>query len=79
MTESEKYAYTCGIAFAEQLNRTPRELQNWSALLSTDTIPDGDYVDMKKKFGAVTTEMGYEYRRGFNETADFDDRDEPSS
>jgi len=76
MTESEKYAYQCGVEFAEELNRTPRELQNWSALEPTDTIPDGDYVDMKKKFGSVTTEMEYEYKRGFNATADFGDRDE---
>lgn len=59
-------AYAAGRDFAAELNRTPREAQNWSRLTSNDDLPAEDYRTLAREFGDVTQEMEDNYRNAFN-------------
>ena len=65
MNANEK-SYQDGREFAEYLNNTPREAQNWGKLDGLE-IPGGSYVELKSEFGDCTDEMAGEWVRGFNE------------
>jgi len=60
-------AQAAGREFAAYLNATPHEAQNWRPLENTDNLPDGDYVDLRDRFGEVSQEMEKSYRLGFND------------
>lgn len=61
-------AYSAGRTFAAELNATPMEAQNWSALDDSDELPEEDYMALDRAFGEVTEEMEDAYRAGFNDT-----------
>lgn len=63
-------ARTAGIAFARELNATPREALYWSPLTAHDDLPTEDYATLRREFGTVTPAMERAYRDGFNATFD---------
>lgn len=71
MTTNTQTAYDLGVEFANELNQTPRELQNWSPLEAHDDLPEEDYITLRREFGDVTREMEQAYKTGFNATAQF--------
>lgn len=71
MTTNTQTAYNLGVEFANELNETLHEMQNWSPLEAHDDLPEGDYTTLRREFGEVTREMERAYKNGFNATAQF--------
>jgi hypothetical protein len=60
-------AYDLGKEFAEYLNQTPYEAQNWSFLERNDELPNYAYIALRNKY-EMTREIENAYKDGFNET-----------
>lgn len=60
------YAFNLGCEFAKQLNNSPAEAQNWSALGTNDDLPVFDYIDLKNYYGEVNKDIEESYHNGFN-------------
>ncbi len=68
MNTSSIAAFNAGVEFAKYLNDHPVEKQNWGKLSEQDGIPEGDYVELTRKYGDCSREMEYQFRAGFNAT-----------
>lgn len=61
-----KTAANLATEFANQLNNTPSDAQNWDVLSDSDDLPEFDYIALRTEFGDVTRHMERAYRRAFN-------------
>ena len=68
MKNAKITAFNAGVEFAEYLNDHPAEKQNWGKLTRQDGIPEGDYIELTRRFGDCTSEMEDQFRTGFNAT-----------
>jgi len=67
-----EFAENLGREFAEELNASPADAQNWSRLGKSDDVPDMDYVALRDhyRYGDLEqceiAEIEQAYRNGFN-------------
>lgn len=67
------YARNAGAEFAEQVNRSAQDRENWREMNSWDDIPEFDYLDLQQHYGdALCDAVGQAYRDGFNDTLESD-------
>lgn len=73
-TINVQFAEKLGREFAKELNATPAEAQNWTALGDDDEVPEMDYIQLRENYDfASLDETGVRaveraYKRGFNST-----------
>ena len=67
-----EFAQNLGREFAEELNATPAEAQNWTLLDDGDDVPEMDYIQLREHYDFVTLDeadvrsVERAYKRGFN-------------